>query len=165
MTSEGFARLKLDEGCRLEAYPDPASLRGKQMALPASKRAPDWQDLSAEPWTCGYGCTGDGITDGTIWTQDEADTQLEGRVAQVEAALQARLAWFDTLSPVRQDVLVNIAFNIGVAGLMKWPKTLGHVQQGDFAAASTDISSNTVWLNQVHARCTRCADAMRDDQW
>jgi lysozyme len=165
MTPSGLARLKSDEGCRLAAYPDPSSPRGKQLALPASKRTPGWEVMSAEPWTCGYGCTGQGIDGGTVWTVAEAEAALERRVASVEADLARRIPWFTTLDPVRQDVLVNIAFNIGAGGLMKWPKTLGDVKAGNYAKAADEIRQNVLWHSQVHDRSLRCAAAMQAGVW
>ncbi len=108
MTPAGLERLKLDEGCDLHAYPDPLS--------------------GAEPFTIGYGCTGDEIVSGLVWMQAQADAELSLRVMQTQTALESRLApWFVSLTPVRQDVLTNIAFNIGIEGLLQWPQTLAAV--------------------------------------
>lgn len=165
MTPSGLARLKADEGFKLKAYPDPSSPLAKQMALPTAKRASGWEGLSPEPWTCGYGCTGQGIDGTTVWTALQADAALNDRVAQVEADLSRRLPWFAALDPVRRDVLVNIAFNIGAGGLMKWPKTLGDVKAGNYAKAADEIRQNALWRSQVHDRSLRCAAAMETGAW
>jgi lysozyme len=165
MTPAGLARLKLDEGFKLKAYPDPSSPLAKQLALPLAKRSPDWASLSPEPWTCGYGCTGADIDGTTVWTAEQAQAALLQRVAGVEADLGRRLPWFGGLDPVRQDVLVNIAFNIGAGGLMKWPKTLGDVKAGNYAKAAAEILQNALWRSQVHDRCPRCAAAMETGAW
>jgi lysozyme len=146
MTPAGLERLKQDEGCRLQAYPDPLS--------------------GGKPYTIGYGCTGAGIGPGVVWTQTQADTELTGRVGSTEAALKSVLpSWFASLDPVRRDVLVNIAFNIGVTGLTHWPVTLADVGKGSYAAAADEIAGNTVWKKQVGARADRCAAAMRTGNW
>jgi lysozyme len=146
MTPAGLERLKLDEGCELQAYPDPLS--------------------GSEPYTIGYGCTGADIGPGLVWTQAQANAALLTRVAQVESALTASLApWFAVLQPVRQDVLTNIAYNIGVAGLLQWPETLAAAARGNYTEAAQDIAGNTLWVSQVGARAQRCANAMRTGSW
>lgn len=145
MTPEGLTRLKLDEGCKLKAYPDPLT--------------------HAAPWTIGYGATGSDINSNTVWTQTEADNDILDRVHTLELRLGQQLSFFKQLSPVRQDVLVNIAYNIGLTGLLKWPVTLGHTEKGSFIEASNDILDNSVWRNQVGLRCDRCAHAMLSNTW
>lgn len=145
MTPEGLTRLKLDEGCKLKAYPDSLT--------------------HSVPWTIGYGATGSDINSSTVWTQSEADNDILDRVHTLELRLSQQLSFFKQLSPVRQDILVNIAYNIGLTGLLKWPVTLGHIEKGSFIEASNDILDNSVWRNQVGLRCDRCAHAMLSNTW
>lgn len=145
MTPTGLDRLKLDEGLRLNAYPDPVT-KGK-------------------PWTVGYGSTGPDITKGTIWTEVQANGNLLARVNFIGYRLKQNLSFFKNLTPVRQDVLTNIAYNIGIAGLMKWTITLAAIGRGDFTEAAGDIRTNKVWTSQVGERSNRCADALEQDTW
>lgn len=145
MTPVGLDRLKLDEGLSLTAYPDPIT--------------------KGVPWTVGYGQTGPDITKGTIWTEIQANGNILARVNFIEFKLKQNLQFFKNLTPVRQDVLINIAYNIGIAGLTKWTITLAAIGRGDFTQAADDIRTNTVWKNQVGNRVTRCADAFENDSW
>ena len=145
MTPLGLLHLKLDEGCKLKAYPDPLS--GK------------------EPYTIGYGATGPGINKGTIWTQSQADGDILLRVHQIETQLSHQLSWFDKLDSVRQDALINIAYNIGVHGLIKWTITLSAIGRGDYHDAADDIRNNKVWKSEVGERTHRCADALQTGSW
>lgn len=145
MTPLGLIQLKNDEGLELTAYPDPIT--------------------KGDPWTIGYGCTGPGITKDTVWTEEKANGEILKRVKQIEIQLSNRLSWFSKLNPVRQDVLVNISYNIGVAGLMKWPITLSSIGRGEYTEAAQDIGGNKKWFNQVHDRVTRCARAMKTGTW
>lgn len=149
MTPTGLVVLKTCEACRLRGYPDPIT-RGA-------------------PYACGYGCTGEGITLATVWTQARADSELLKRVQQFEAGLTHALPWFGRLiaaEPVRADVLTNIAFNVGVHGLTLWPVTLAAVERGDWTDAANDIEGNTKWVGQVHhGRADACAHAMRTGSW
>ncbi len=149
MTPQGIARLKLDEAVGgkppLAAYPDQGGV-----------------------WTIGWGCTGAGIGPGVVWSLARAEAALAERIAEAERGVGAHFTWFEPLrqgQPVRADVLTNIAFNIGVAGLSRWPVTLAAIREGDWARAAEDILGNATWRGQVHARCDRCALAMRTGQW
>lgn len=145
MTPSGLDRLKLDEGLSLTAYPDPIT--------------------KDKPWTIGYGYTGPGIVKGMVWTEAEANGNLLARVNFIAGRLRQQLQFFKNLSPVRQDVLVNIAYNIGIAGLLKWTITLAAIGRGDFIEAAKDIRTNKVWSKQVGKRVNRCADALEQDTW
>lgn len=149
MTPMGIARLKLDEAVGgmppLMAYPDVGGV-----------------------WTIGWGCTGTGIGPSVTWSLLQAEAALVERIAETERGLASRLPWFEPLQrgePVRADVLANIAFNIGVVGLSRWPVTLAAVREGDWGRAADDILGNATWRGEVHARCDRCALAMRAGSW
>ena len=145
MTPEGLTRLKRDEGFRARAYPDPKS--------------------GGDPWTIGYGCTGPGIARGVVWTEAEADAAIRARVAALEASLAHDLPWFAALPPVRADVLVNIAYNVGLKALEHWPATLSHFAAGDWPAAAHDLRHEGQWNRDVGARAERLAVAIETGRW
>ncbi len=96
---------------------------------------------------------------------DEANGNLLAKVNYISFRLKQNLQFFKNLSPVRQDVLINIAYNIGIAGLSKWTITLAAIGRGDFTEAAKDIRTNKVWSKQVGDRAKRCADALEKDTW
>jgi lysozyme len=165
MTPAGLNRLKLDEGLSLTAYPDPLSPLARELAKKLKDRTPGWEILSGAPWTIGYGQTGKGIAKDTVWTQAQADGAILASVNLLAKQLSSWVQVFDKLSPVRRDVLINIAYNIGLAGLMKWQITLAAIGRYDYVAAADDIRNNRVWKSQVGKRTTRCADAFELDTW
>ena len=132
--------LKADEGCRLEAYPDPLT--------------------GGDPWTIGYGATGPAITKNTTWSQAMADADLDRRVASLIAQLTSVLPWFATLAPLRQDVLVNMAYNMGLHGLLAFHNTLSFIEAGAYDAAASAMLNST-WARQVPTRANRLAQQMR----
>jgi len=114
-----IADLMRDEGFRSEAYPDPKS--------------------GGPPWTIGYGHTGPEVHPGLVWSLGQAAAALSADIAAVCAGLTTGLPWWTNLDPVRQDVLANIAFNLGVHGLLELPKTLSDVRCGNYAFASAEM--------------------------
>ena len=71
LTPEGWTLLKTWEGCRLSAYPDPAS--------------------GGAPWTIGYGHTGAEVVPGLTITQEQANAWLKQDVAEGAGAVDRLL--------------------------------------------------------------------------
>lgn len=94
----------------------------------------------------------------------EIDLLFDNDRAAKEAELDARLPWWRGLDQARQGVLLNMAFQLGVAGLLKFTTTLGYVQakQWDRAADAMLLSN---WANQTLERAERLSDQMRDGRW
>jgi lysozyme len=131
------AQLQRDEGLRLEPYRDDVGLL-----------------------TIGYGHNLDahGIS------QEVAELLLTEDIARVLAGLRARAPWYLELPEPRRAVLENMAFNVGVGGLMGFRKMLLAVQAGDYAAAAREMLDSR-WAAQVGARAQRLADQMREGAW
>ena len=70
------------------------------------------------------------------------------------ASLDLRLAWWRKLDPVRQRVLINMMFNLGGNGLLKFPRFLAAMQAGQWGEAA-DQMMNSEWAREVGARATR----------
>ena len=100
----------------------------------------------------------------TVPISNEAVRQiLRDDVAVVMTALEGR-EWFQALSEPRQGVLVNMAFNLGLEGMLAFTKMLAAVRMGDWEQAARDMLDST-WALQVGARANRLAQQMREDRW
>jgi len=132
-------QVERDEGCRLIAYPDPLS--------------------GADPWTIGYGATGPSIKQGTVWTQEQADTDLANRLNVLCGNLDNRIGWWRNLDAIRAAVLVNMSYNLGIGGLMGFPHALACMQASDWQGAHDQMLSST-WAHQVPQRAQRLAKQM-----
>lgn len=75
-------------------------------------------------------------------------------------------AWIssDTLGPVRCAVLVDMAFNLGVAGLLGFTNTLKAVQEGRYEDASV-LMMQSKWAKQVGPRASRLSLMMKTGEW
>ena len=133
--------LMHDEGLRLAAYPDPQS--------------------GGDPWTIGYGHTGADVTAGTVWTRSEAADTLIEDIAIAQSELDEKLPWWRTLDDVRQDVMVEMAFNLGVDGLLGFQRTLAAIEVARWATASADMLLSA-WAGEVGDRAARLATMMRN---
>lgn len=130
-------QLKRDEGLRLKPYAD---TQGKV--------------------TIGYGHN---LTDIGI-TPEMADYLLVDDIHKMQQALSKALPWTDKLDGVRLAVLQNMAFNLGVDGLLLFRTFLTHVQAGRWQLAASAMLASE-WAEQVGKRAHRLAQQMDVGLW
>ncbi|MCX6073346.1 MAG: glycoside hydrolase family protein [Campylobacterales bacterium] len=87
-------------------------------------------------------------------TRNEALIMLSNDIEKVRYALTKELSFFKTLTPARQDALINMGFNIGVTKLLTFKKTLMYLSIGDYKSASQECLKS-VWAVQVGERAQR----------
>jgi len=97
-------------------------------------------------------------------SREEARYLAQNDLNECTAALRRDLPYFDGLSEARQGVLINMAFNLGVAGLLKFDKMLTAVGGGYYKEAAKEMINST-WARQVGDRARRLAQQMETDQW
>lgn len=90
----------------------------------------------------------------------EAEFLLETDIGLVEDVLDTWLSWWRTLSEVRQRVLANMCFNMGIAKLRGFKNTLAAMKTGDYEAAAAGMR-RSLWARQVGARAERLAKMMK----
>lgn len=96
-------------------------------------------------------------------TEQEALFMLNNDVDYFYSKLCQRINWMKTLDDARQNVLVNMAFNLGIAGLMSFKKMLLACEYGNFKIAATEML-NSKWAEQVGYRANELAEQMRTGQ-
>jgi len=89
-----------------------------------------------------------------------AEQLLKSIVANDTKELYQRIPWIIRLNEARQAVLINMAFNLGIPGLMKFKRTLGLIEHGDFDNAG-DAMIESKWAAQVKSRAVELAQQMR----
>jgi lysozyme len=92
------------------------------------------------------------------------DFILKLDVGEVREALSAALPWFTTLSDARQGVLLNMGFNLGIAGLLAFHRTLGFMEASDWNSAANEMLQSK-WALDVGTRASRLAEQLMNDQW
>lgn len=167
MTSPNLAAaIEREEGREMCAYPDPLSPLGRACAarglkLHAYDQVPAAEaTLDGAPWTIGVGHTGPSVRAGARWSDPEIDAALQRDIAHVCSGLDAAIPWWRNLGEARQDVLAQMAFQMGVAGVATFRTTLAHVQATRFADAA-DAMLHSAWARQTPARARRLAAQMR----
>jgi lysozyme len=119
-------------------------------------RAKPYRDTTGH-LTLGYGFN----LDTTGISQTEATMILEHRIKILQSQLRQRLPFWSRLSQNRQDVLVNMAYNLGIEALLEFKKTLQHIASGEYREAG-DQMLRSLWAKQVGKRAVELADMMRN---
>lgn len=102
---------------------------------------------------------GRNLTDRGI-TEREAMILLDNDIAIVVEELNGRFPWFKTLGDVRQRVLADMAFNLGIGGLLKFTNTLAAIQEARYDEAAGRMLQS-LWATQVKGRAKRLSEMMR----
>jgi len=82
----------------------------------------------------------------------------------VETELVAAVPWVVQLDPPRYTVLMNIAYNLGVPGLLGFAKMLGHVALKEWPQAVAEMRDSR-WHAQVGDRALRLERIMLGGTW
>ena len=85
---------------------------------------------------------------------------LDNDIKEYVEEVKNRIPLFDTLSTNRQNVLVNMAFNLGIYGLLRFKKMLLAVEKQDWDEAANQMLDSR-WSKQVGNRSKELADIMR----
>lgn len=164
------ADLERHEGFREYAYPDPKSKLIKK--YPFSKTFP-WGFVSArtllakipgvnendgKPWTYGFGFTHNVTPDSRI-QRILAERILEQLILEMNAVLASKLPWYSYATFVTKTVLINMGFNLGVAGLLKFRNTLAYVKEQIYDKAGSNMRKS-LWYRQVTSRAEELAKRM-----
>ena len=129
--------IKEFEGCKLEAYPDPAT--------------------HGEPITIGVGHTG-GVKLGDVITQEQADEYLVNDVAYSAKAVNQMVAV--SITQGEFDALCSFAFNLGI-GNLKNSTLLKKLNSGDIQGAADQFLVWNKAAGKVMAGLTRRREAER----
>jgi lysozyme len=124
------ARLKVDEGFRATTYVD---TRGNM--------------------SVGYGCNLDvGLT------QYAASALLTAQATECANSL-ATYTWANGLNDVRASVLIELAFNLGISGLMNFQRMIAAIRSGDWQSAHDQLLDSDA-ARELPARYGMLADLL-----
>jgi lysozyme len=130
-------QLKVDEGVKYEIYKD---------------------HLGYPTFGIGHLITEDdpehGEPDGTEISEDRVNEVFESDVATFVSESKILFPDLDELPDVAQQVIVNMAFNMGRPRLSKFKNFIAGVNDRDWTRAAEEMMDSR-WADQVGARATR----------
>jgi len=96
--------------------------------------------------------------------QKEAYAMLERDILDCEQWLIDEIPEiYNNLDEVRQSVLLNMCFNLGIKGLLKFKNTLAFIAAGDWERAANNMLASK-WAKQVGRRAIELSKMMRKGQ-
>ena len=108
---------------------------------------------------------------GDTITDEQANNVFERDLAAHIWEVRRKLPWVENLDTARQAVLYNMAFNLGVSGLLGFKNTLALIQNGDYFNAAKNMM-RSLWASQVgdgpggkYDRAERLAKQMETGEW
>ena len=113
--------------------------------------------------TLGIGRMVDSRRGGGI-SEDEAMYLLNNDIANRVEALRLAIPWINDLDEARTGVLINMAFQMGVNGLLGFKNALACVEIGDYDGAAAGML-NSLWARQTPERAARLAKQMKIGEW
>lgn len=96
-------------------------------------------------------------------TKAEAAVLLNNDVRMVLIDLDRRLSWWRNLDDVRQEVLANMAYNLGISRLCGFVKMLAVLKRGDYTTAAAEMVDSD-WYTQTKDRAKRLVKEMETGQ-
>ena len=73
--------------------------------------------------------------------------------------LDLKIPWWSSLDETRREILIAMAFQLGVAGLLQFKNTLKAIRAKDFTKAANGMRAS-LWARQTPGRAERMAQAM-----
>jgi lysozyme len=149
-------QLKRHEGLRLKPYRCPAG----KLTIGYGRNIDD----------CGIAelnYSGD-IKDLVI-TEEQASLMLDNDILKFTREVAEAFPWAAALDKARQNVLINMAFNMGTGtdkppkpkGLKSFKRTLAAIKAGEYAKAA-DMMLQSKWAKQVGDRAVELSGQMRN---
>ena len=115
-----------------------------------------------------YRCTAGKLTIGIGRNLDDRGISRKEAYAMLERDIQDCEQWlidkipeiYNNLDEVRQSVLLNMCFNLGIKGLLEFKNTLAFVKAGDWERAAKGMLASK-WAKQVGLRAIELSELMR----
>jgi lysozyme len=96
-------------------------------------------------------------------SDSEVDFLLANDIQRAENGLSG-FAWYQGLDDIRKAAVTNMAFNLGVAGLLHFPHMIAALTKQDWVTAASEMS-NSEWAQQVGDRATRLEHQILTGEW
>lgn len=95
-------------------------------------------------------------------SESVAEMQLNIDIMEIHEEL-SNLQWYCELDDFRKRILINMAFNLGMNGLMKFRKMIDALIIKDYETAADEMVDSN-WYHQVGQRSVRLVSMMREGQ-
>lgn len=123
------------------------------------------EGMKTTPYLCSQGKltigVGRNLMDNGI-NEEEAYYLLSNDIDSVQLQLQCYLPWIAELKEAQKMVLINMAFNLGVGGLLTFENMLKALQEGNLELVEHEML-DSLWAEQVGHRAEELAAQMKGE--
>ena len=123
----------------------------------------DEEGFRSKPYRCtagkltiGYGRN---LEDRGI-TKEEAEYLLDNDIKAAISACRETFAWFAFLDNVRQAVVCDMVFNLGIGGFLEFKKAIAAIREKNWEKAADEMKDSD-WYKQVRKRAVQLTVMMR----
>lgn len=92
----------------------------------------------------------------------ESEFMLQNDIDQSIKELSENISFYHNLPDNIKKVLIDMCFNIGIGGLMKFTKTLRYIEEKRYAEAAKEML-NSKWSKQVGQRAITLSQMIKDE--
>ena len=110
--------------------------------------------------TVGYGLCVDPDVAGAGITREEAESILRMRLMRLQNEVSSAVVAFYELPDPVQQALVEMAYQLGVGGLLRFKKMLAAIEARDFQTAA-DEGMDSLWARQTPNRAEKVTGLIR----
>lgn len=103
-------------------------------------------------WTFGHGLT--------YITEQESINIVMNRLVDIGDTLSVKLEYFKYLPADIQNVLIEMAYQLGISGLLNFKNTLFLIENGNYELAATEMLDSK-WAKQTPNRAKELSDRVR----
>jgi lysozyme len=90
---------------------------------------------------------------------DHAMDLLKADIGKAINGCLTALPWLVDVDEARRDVIYEMAFQLGVHGVLGFKQMLMHLKEGDYADAAREMLES-LWHKQTPSRCEELANIM-----
>lgn len=147
-TERFYEQLKRFEGLRLKAYLCPAG----KLTIGYGHNCEVWP-------VAGVRKVGDGIK------RTQAEELLVEDVCFFAEKLDEKIPWWRGLSEPRQAVVLGMAFQLGVSGLLGFRKAMAAMERGDYEDAAREMLDSKWARKDSPLRASELVLQMHEGEW
>lgn len=95
---------------------------------------------------------------------DQVEQIFENDLDRCITQLNYLCPWFELLDEVRQAVIINMCFNLGIIKFLKFSKTISFIKDNDFVSASKEMLDSD-WARKGYRRAGYLSKMFETGEW